>query len=304
MKTALVTGATGFIGSNLCKRLAKDHYVIAVGTNTYEENTPDCHQFCSTQNGMLGEYWTDLPHIDVCFHQAANNDTTDMNREGMIQSNYDNSICFFEKLAEEKGCKQFVYASSGSIYGNQPVPFVEGMTKLDPLNPYAESKKMFEEFAESFAQKYAVNTIGLRYHNVYGPCEKHKGRRASMVHQLLQKMLHNERPKVFKYGEYSRDWVYVEDVVEANVLASTFSESGVYNVGSGEETSFNEIIEILNKELGCNLETEYVDCPFLEMYQFRSQADLTKISKFGYTPKYNIRTGIKKFIEETKKAGV
>lgn len=304
MKTALVTGATGFIGSHLCSRLYEDHYVIAVGTNSYEENTPKCHKFYSTQAGIPAGYWSELPDIDVCFHQAANNDTIDMFREGMILANYSNPICLFERLAEEKNCKQFVYASSGAVYGNQPVPFVENVTKLDPLNPYAESKKMFEEFATSFSQKYGVNTIGLRYHNVYGPCEKHKGRRASMIHQLLQKMLCYERPKLFKYGEYSRDWVYVADVVEANMLASTISDSGVYNVGSGEETCFNEIVKILNKEIDRNFEPEYVDCPFLNMYQFRSRADLTKISKIGYTPKYSIRTGIQKFIEEIKKAGL
>lgn len=298
-KTVLVTGATGFIGSNLCNRLYEDHFVIALGTSC--ENQPKCHKFFSLN--LTGTPWDLLPDIDICFHQAANNDTTDLDRTRMLFANFTSPSQFFVELAATKNCKQFVYASSSSVYGNQPVPYVEDKTPLDPLNPYAESKKIFEEYASAFALEFDVNVVGLRYTNVYGPGEGHKGKRASMIHQLLQKMLRGERPKIFKNGEQQRDWVYIKDVVEANLCAAQHSGSGVFNVGAGETMSFNDIVKTLNYELYTKLDPEYVDCPFPEKYQSHTLADLTKIKSIGYSPKYSIRTGIKKFVEETKKAG-
>lgn len=299
-KTVLVTGATGFIGSNLCNRLYEDHTVIAVGTSC--ENKPKCHQFL--QLNLDGIPWDLMPNIDICFHQAANNDTTDMDRSRMLHANFVAPSEFFTILFNYKNCKQFVYASSSSIYGNQPVPYVEGKTLLDPLNPYAESKKMFEEYAEAFALEFGVNVIGLRYTNVYGPGEGHKGKRASMIHQLLQKMLRGESPKIFKNGEQLRDWVYIDDVVKANLLCSTYSGSAVFNVGAGDALSFNDIVKTLNSELYTNLVPEYVDCPFPDKYQSHTLADLDKIRKaIGYVPEYSVRNGIKKFVAETKKAG-
>jgi len=297
-KTVLVTGATGFIGSNLCEHLYKDHFVIALGTSC--ENQPKCHKFLTLN--LTGTPWNLLPEIDICFHQAANNDTTDLDNSRMINANLISPSQFFFELVTNKNCKQFVYASSSSVYGNQPIPYIEEKTLLTPLNPYSASKMMFEEYASDFAIKFNVNVIGLRYTNVYGPGEGHKGKRASMIYQLLHKMLQNERPKIFKNGEQQRDWVYIKDVVEANLCAARYNGSGIFNVGSGETLSFNDIVKTLNQELDTNLEPEYVDCPFPEKYQSHTLADLNKIKSIGYFPKYSIQNGIKQFVEETKKA--
>lgn len=298
-KTVLVTGATGFIGSNLCRQLYEDHFVVALGSNF--ENKPKCHQFLHLN--LDGIPWALMPNIDICFHQAANNDTTDLNRNQMLFANFVASVDLFSNLLNHKKCKQFVYASSSAVYGNQPVPYVEGKTKLDPLNPYGESKKMFEEYAEGFALEDKVNVIGLRYTNVYGPGESHKGKRASMIHQLLQIMLKKESPKIFKNGEQQRDWVYIDDVVKANMLCSKYQGSGVFNVGSGKSVSFNEIVKILNHELEIKLEPEYVDCDFLDRFQAHTLADLTQIQRtIGFTPKYQIEDGIKDFVDKTKRA--
>ena len=296
LKTVLVTGANGFIGSNLCKRLYKDHKVIAIGN--CNENYVKCNAFFQEIP------WDLIPDIDICFHLGANNDTTDLNIGKMLQANLIHPAHFFSKLATEKKCKQFVYSSSGSVYGNQPVPYIEDETVLKPLNPYAESKRLFEEYANFFAIEFNANVIGLRYTNVFGPGEKFKEKRASMIHQLLHKMLVNERPKIFKNGEQLRDWVYVDDVVEANMLSSKHNESGVFNVGSGEAMSFNDIVKTLNLELGTSLEPEYIECLFKDKYQSHTLANLDKSrQKLAYFPKYSIREGIKKFVEETKKAG-
>lgn len=301
-KTALVTGATGFVGHHICNRLYNNKWnVIAVGSKS--ENNPLCHKFL--QINLDGISWDLIPKIDVCFHQAANNDTTDMDMENMLRSNLTAPSNVFYRLVREKGCKQFVYASSCSVYGNEPVPYNEKTTRLDPLNPYAHSKMLFEQFAESFALEYGVNLVGLRYSNVYGPGEKHKGKRSSMISQLLQKMHQGERPKIFKFGEHLRDWVYIEDVVNANLLASEYKYSGVFNVGSGEAMSFNDVVATLNAELQTNLEPEYINCPFLNAYQTHTLVDLTHSKNgLGYIPEFGPAAGIKKFVEETKKATV
>jgi ADP-L-glycero-D-manno-heptose-6-epimerase len=299
-KTALVTGATGFIGHHVCNRLYNSDYrVIAVGTQG--ENKPKCHQFL--QINLDGIPWDLVPEIDVCFHQAANNDTTDLDTTNMLRSNLSAPMNLFYRLAEEKKCKQFVYASSCSVYGKQPVPYVERKTKPQPLNPYAESKLLFEQFTEEFAIEYKVNCVGLRYSNVYGPGEKHKGKRASMIHQLLHRMAAGQRPKLFNYGEQLRDWVYIEDVVEANMLSSQYKHSNVFNVGAGESMSFNNVVNNLNIALGTWLEPEYIPCPFLDAYQDHTLLDMAHAAAcLGFKPKYTIVEGIAKFVEETKKA--
>jgi ADP-L-glycero-D-manno-heptose 6-epimerase len=299
-KTALITGATGFVGSALCNTLYADNWnVIAIGSKN--ENNPLRHKFIELN--LDGISWDLIPNIDVCFHQAANNDTTDLDVENMIRSNLTAPSNLFCYLAKEKKCKQFVYASSCSIYGNKPVPYIEQLTEPNPLNPYAYSKLLFEKFAEKFAIEYNVNLVGLRYSNVYGPGEHHKGKRSSMIYQLLHKMKTNERPEIFKFGEQLRDWVYIEDVVTANILASQYKKSGIFNIGSGETMSFNEVVSVLNIELNSNLKPEYIDCPFKGAYQTHTLLDLTQSNKeLGYSPKYEASKGIKKFVEEINKA--
>lgn len=298
-KTVLVTGATGFIGSNLCNRLYNtNHTVIAIGTKG--ENKPLCHKYLPLT--LDGISWDLVPQIDVCFHQAANNDTTDMDLNNMLRANYVASSNLFYRLVREKGCKQFVYASSCSVYGKQPAPYDEKTTPLEPLNPYAQSKVLLEQFAEQFAIEYGVNVIGLRYSNVYGPGENHKGKRASMVSQLLQKLIAGERPKIFADGTQARDWVYIEDVVEANMLSSQYNGSGVFNVGSGEAMSYNDVIRIVNEELGKNIGIDYIENPYAAAFQDYTLTNLDHAKKIGYTPKRNLEESLREYIRATKKA--
>lgn len=299
-KTALVTGASGFIGHHICNRLYNDNWkVIAIGNKN--ENLPLCHEFIQLQFNDL--CWDLIPEIDVCFHQAANNDTTSTDLEDILRSNIIEPSILFYRLIEEKKCKQFVYASSCSIYGNEQVPYNEENTPLKPLNLYALSKKLFEEIAKQISVEMNVNLVGLRYSNVYGTGEYHKGKRSSMISQLLQKMRKGENPQLFKSGEHLRDWVYIEDVVEANLLASRYENTDVFNVGSGVAMNFNDVVKTLNSELKTSLEPEYIDCPFLNSYQAHTLLDLTKSNtQLGYVSKYEPKSGIKKLVEETIKA--
>ena len=291
-KNAFVTGSTGFIGYHLCKRLNDEGYrIIAVGRE--DENKIECGEFYSSYGEII---WEDIPSIDVCFHLGANNDTLEKDECLMNNENYHSSISLFERLLK-KGCPQFVYSSSCSIYGKGKPPLKEE-NPPDPLNPYARSKLMFENFANHFAKSNRVNCVGLRYSNVYGTHEGHKGRRASMIYQLIQNFRKDERPKLFKYGEQKRDWVYVRDVVDANLLASTYQESDIFNIGSGDSVEFNQLIDIMQKNMKNKISPEYIDCPFEDAFQNDTTISLDKSkSKLKYSPAYRVDRGVNEILQ-------
>jgi ADP-L-glycero-D-manno-heptose 6-epimerase len=293
-RRVLVTGGTGFIGSHLASALYEAGYeVIITGTQT-EQNTK-CHKFL--QLNLNGINFDELGCIDICFHQAANNDTTDKDREGMIRANVEAPKMLFKHLAE-KGCTKFIYASSSAVYGNSPPPFREDRTVLRPLNCYAESKVLFDEFVHNeFIKEYPVTAVGLRYTNVYGTGEDHKKKRASMISQIVQKAANREEIVLFKDGRQKRDWVYIEDVVAMNMALIDHTESDIFNCGSGEATTFNYLVEWIGYNLRRNLDVRYIDCPFKENYQDFTLADMTKAKeKLDFVPENKIKDGIPKLL--------
>lgn len=302
----LVTGGTGFIGSHIANFLTEqDHEVIVMGTKT--EQCPKAARYLGLHCGLNAGGYPDtrmksLGNIDVCFHQAANNDTLDMDRDEMMFANFEAPKSLFYELRRGHNCTKFVYASSSAVYGNSPAPYKEGETAENPLNPYGESKMEFDKWAMQFGESwYKTSVVGLRYTNVYGPGESHKGRRASMIYQLARKMMDGQPVKLFKYGEQKRDWIYVKDVVRANIAAMNFQGSGIFNCGSGRATTFNDLIVALNKKLGTDVKPEYVDCPFVGAYQEFTQADMTKAKeKMGFAPAYDIVSGISELVEAMK----
>jgi ADP-L-glycero-D-manno-heptose 6-epimerase len=299
MKTALVTGGSGFIGSHLCERLYNEKYnVIAQGLKG--ELEPKCNYFlkCDLENLCTAEF----PKIDICFHQASNNNTLDNNSNEMIYTNVELPSKLFDILYYKFHCRNFVYASSCSVYGHELAPYVEEKTKTNPLNVYAKSKLLFEEFATDFTLKHPdVKVIGLRYSNVYGPNEKHKGIRASMITQMLEGMMNGKSPRLFKHGEQKRDWVYIDDVINANMLASKSQISTIYNVGAGEAISFSEIATLINKNLKTNYGIDFIDCYFEHALQTFTLTDISKISKIGYKPAKNLTSQIQDYVQKQKK---
>lgn len=293
---ALVTGGTGFVGSHLVETLAaQGHEVTAVGVKT-ERLIPKGAKFI--QLHLDGIDWSAVAGNDVVFHQAANNDTLDTDGIEMRKANVTAPMRLF-KAAMDGGCRKFVYASSTAVYGDSPAPYVEGVTELNPLNEYAKSKAEFDEFAMKFAKDHDVQVVGLRYCNVYGVGEGHKGKRASMIYQLIKTMSLGGAPKLFAPGDQKRDWLYVKDVVRANIMAAQSDCTGIFNLGSGQAVTFNKLVEIINENLQIEITPEYIECSFKDKYQSYTECNVTKIKEaFGWEPEYGPERGIAELMSE------
>ena len=297
----LITGATGFVGYNLLKELLKDGHEITVVASTHSENDIPREVKDVCYLGLEGLDWNKTKEKDAIIHQAANNDTLYQNKDEMHRANVSGPIKLFQEAAK-RGCKKFVYASSTATYGNENAPYIEDKTPISPINVYGESKALFDEFAMDFAKRMNVEVIGFKYCNVYGPGEKHKGKRASMIYQIIQQLLKNRRVKLFKDGTQKRDWIYIEDVVQANMKALySKNKTGIYNCGTGTATNFNDLVKIISYELNLPLNhlIEYIDNPNETAYQSHTECDITKLrEELNFFPQFDIKSGIKKYLKE------
>lgn len=291
----LVTGGSGFIGSNLARHLSERGDEVWI-TGTDGEDEPPALRERRLARDARNLDWGRLGRLDVVFHLAAHNDTTDLDRARMFEANVAQSKFLFE-AAVRHGCPRIVYASSTAVYGDVPAPYRED-GPVHPLNPYAESKLALDAWATDFARAHpALTVVGLRYCNVYGPGEAHKGTRASMVYQLAQQMVRGN-PRLFQWGEQQRDYLWVGDAVAANLRAAAVEASGVVNCGSGMATSFKDLVTILNGVLGTERTPEYIDNPYAERYQSHTECDLTRAQELlGFAPAVDIRTGIRRYAE-------
>jgi len=291
----LVTGGTGFIGSNLALELHKQgHDVIITGTN-YEQKLPE-FAGKTLQPSFIGLDWDRIGKVDVLFHQAGITDNQFPDESEIFRANVECSRKVFD-FAIKKGCKKIVYASSTAIYGMTPPPYKESMP-VTPHNAYARSKVEIEKIAKELAIKHPdVVFVGLRYCNVYGPRENHKGKLATMIYQFAQQMK-TGNPKMFKFGEQKRDYIYVKDVVRANILASQTTKSCVVNCGGGQGTSFKRVVEILNTVLGLQREPEFIENPYKDNYQDYTECDMTLAKeKINFSPEFDIEKGIQDYHE-------
>jgi ADP-L-glycero-D-manno-heptose 6-epimerase len=198
---------------------------------------------------------------------------------------------------------RIVYASSAATYGAATAASSEA-SGAAPANVYAFSKVIMDNVAQRAAAE-ASNWIlvGLRFFNVYGPREAHKGIPASMIYHLSKQMTGGQRPRIFKQGEQQRDFVYVKDIVQGCLRAMEAKESGIYNLGSGRARSFNELVQILNDSLGTKFQPEYIENPHAH-YQNFTQADLTNARKaLSYEPQFSFEAGVADYMKWLYPAG-
>lgn len=297
-KKYLVTGGAGFIGSNIAKTLeAQGHEVTVADDFSKNGNFKNLTGFKGDViTANLFEYMMRDMYFDAIFHEAAITDTTVTDQKAMMEQNVE-AFKNLLNFAAENEIKKVIYASSAAVYGNGPVPNAETQSAR-PENVYGFSKAVMDNVARLFAEdNHDMTIIGLRYFNVYGPGEYYKGKMASMVYQLYNQMKEGKRPRVFKSGEQQRDFVYIKDIVKINLCAlNNGKETGVYNAATGVPRSYNAIIRCLNKELGTQLEPEYIDNPY-PFFQLKTQADMTLAKeKLGFEPDYSLEAGIADYV--------
>jgi ADP-L-glycero-D-manno-heptose 6-epimerase len=293
----LVTGGAGFIGSNLTLAL-QEKFPRARLTVVDDFRSGNFKNLVGYRGDFVAQNLATLDwreqfgdkKFDAIFHLASITDTTNHNQFEQV---HDNVESFRRILKFARPTKtRIIYASSASIYGPAREASVES-NGAAPSNIYAFSKAIMDNIAvREMKENPDWTIIGLRYFNVYGPREAHKGVPASMVYHLSKQMKGGQRPRIFKHGEQKRDFVYVKDIVEGSVLALEAKESGIYNLGYGQARSFNELVEVLNKSLGTNLRPDYFDNPHVH-YQNFTEADLTRVrDALGYQPQFPLERGV------------
>jgi ADP-L-glycero-D-manno-heptose 6-epimerase len=298
----VVTGGAGFIGSNLTLGL-QEKFPNARLTVVDDFRSGDFKNLAGYRGDFVAQNLATLDwreqfgdeKFDAIFHLASITDTT--MHDQFVQV-HDNVESFRRILNFAKPTKtRIVYASSASTYG----PATAASTETNgaaPSNIYAFSKTIMDNVAMRAARETPDwILIGLRYFNVYGPRETHKGVPASMIFHLSKQMKAGQRPRIFKQGEQKRDFVYVKDVVAGSIRALEAGTSGVYNLGSGQARSFNDLVGVLNKSLGTDFQPDYIDNPHAH-YQNFTQADLTKVrGALGYEPRYPLETGVADYMK-------
>ena len=292
---ALVTGGAGFVGSNLCWALrAKGWDVVALDdmSNASWENLRGFGGDVVTADvGDVADWAPRAGKVDAVFHQAAISDTTVMDQRLMMRVNVEAFRDLLEWARKTK-VKKVVYASSAGTYGDSPVPQREDSAPR-PMNVYGHSKAVMETVA---AKAKGVKAVGLRYFNVFGPREAHKNKAASMIWQLSLQMKAGRRPRIFEFGQQYRDFIYVKDVVDANLKAFEKAAPGVYNVCTGRKTDFNGIVAALNATLGTSLQPEYFKNPY-SFYQNETLGDPAKAQKaFGFRAAWTTERAIQDYL--------
>jgi UDP-glucose 4-epimerase len=301
----LVTGGAGFIGSNLAETLVKKGHEVIVLDNFFlgrEQNLRTIRNKITLVKGDIRNIELvskTAKDVDIIFNQAAASSRPMFLKDlkDALSVNIDGFVNVLN-AAKENNVRRVVYASTSSLYGNNKPPLNEAM-KIEPVNFYASSKLMNEHIACEFSTEHGIETVGLRYMSVYGAREEGKGEYANLVSQFLWSMQKNEQPVIYGDGKQTRDFVYVKDVCQANILAATARKKllgEVFNVGTGKSTSLNDTVSTLNSILRKNIRPMYVKNT-VKNYIYAQQADITKIKKIlGYAPEYDLKKGVKEVV--------
>jgi ADP-L-glycero-D-manno-heptose 6-epimerase len=313
-KKVLITGGAGFIGSSIAWELQSNYPDIEITIfdkfNDRSKRENGNFKYLGDFKNLIGikaEVITgDLANeidikkllknkYDVIYHQGAISDTTAFDQSEVLKINSD-SFKYFVDYCITSNCK-LIYASSAGTYGNSQSPNRVGFGE-HPENIYGFSKLQMDEISRAYLKSNnSLHIVGLRYFNVYGPGELFKRKTSSMILQLARQAIQNKSVRLFKHGEQSRDFVFIKDVVQANILAIN-GDSGIYNIGSGENRTFNDIIKILEINLNKKILVDYFENPY-SFYQNNTVADLSlSESGLGYSPKYTLEVGIQEYLKE------
>lgn len=314
-KKILVTGGAGFIGSNLCESLLKQGKQVVCLDNFATGKIENILPFTSDPNFKL--VVGDIRNADDCrkavegvgyvLHEAALG-SVPRSINDPVTSNEVNVSGFLNMLvaARDAGVKRFVYAASSSTYGDSAsLPKVEDAIGK-PLSPYAITKYVNELYADVFSRTYGVETIGLRYFNVFGRRQDPNGAYAAVIPLFVKQFIQHQSPVINGDGEHSRDFTYIDNVIQMNLLALSTNKpeavNTIYNTAFGERTTLNQLVAYLNEflaefdpEIG---KVEAIHGPNRAGDIPHSLASIDKATKLlGYQPKYSFREGLKEAVK-------
>jgi ADP-L-glycero-D-manno-heptose 6-epimerase len=299
----VVTGGEGFIGKNLVAELTRRGAIGVIILDTKNESL----------DSIFNWLMTHATEIDCIYHLGAITDTTVMDRNLFDEYNVAASI-FIWNICYAFGIP-LIYASSAATYGDGEDGFDDekDIIKLQPLNPYGWSKQQFDVWVET-QENQPPFWVGLKFFNVYGFGEAHKGKMASVALQLYHQIQFcSSPPKIqlfkshrpdYKDGEQARDFIYIDDVVDVCIwLANNKPASGIYNVGTGKARSFNDLAKAVFKSLGEPENISYIDTPIKirDKYQYFTEAKIDKLRGVGYDKKFHeLEEGVLKYINKLK----
>ena len=311
----VVTGGAGFIGSALVWRLNQlgKKNIIIVDRLGSDERWKNLVPLAYADYFDKGEFIDKIVNdeiefeIEAIIHMGANSATTEKDADHLMENNYKYTQAL-AKYALEKDIR-FIYASSAATYGDGSLGFEddnENCLKLHPLNMYGYSKNIFDVYA--YNNGMLNNIVGIKYFNVYGPNESHKGDMRSVVHKAFEQVRDFGKVNLFKSlhpdykdGEQKRDFVYVKDAVEMTLFFLEHKDkNGLYNVGGGTARTWNALVTALFNAVGKPVNVEYVDMPehLAEKYQYFTEANLGKIKKAGYlNPLYTLEDGVTDYVK-------
>ena len=314
-KTILVTGGAGFIGSNLCEELLKLGNKVFCFDNFSTGNRKNIIQLLDDSNFTLIE--GDIRNFDECLkaskgvdyvlHQAAIG-SVPRSINNPITSNDVNVSGFLNMLvaARDNGVKRFIYAASSSTYGDsEAMPKVENIIGK-PLSPYAITKYVNELYADVFSKTYDIEVIGLRYFNVFGRKQDPDGAYAAVIPIFVSQLIRGESPVINGDGNYSRDFTYIDDVIQANLLSITSTDekaiNTVYNVAYGDRNTLNDLVRYLKKYLSdfdsniSNIEVKYGPNRIGDIPHYHECIKKAK-KHLNYDPQFSLQNGLKEAVK-------
>lgn len=317
MQTVLVTGGAGFIGSNLCEHLLAHNYRVVCldnfATGKIENLLPLLNQYTDTFKLIVGDIRNledcqkAVEGVDYVLHEAALG-SVPRSIKDPATTNAVNIGGFLNMLiaARDAKVKRFMYAASSSTYGDsKSLPKVEDVIGK-PLSPYAVTKYVNELYADVFARTYGMECIGLRYFNVFGRRQDPFGAYAAVIPLFVKKLMAHESPVINGDGEYSRDFTYIDNVIQMNMLAMTTTNpeavNQVYNTAYGERTTLNQLVGYLKEYLSefdpkiANVEILHGPNRLGDIPHSLACIDKAK-SMLGYNPQYTMRDGLKEAVK-------
>ncbi len=310
----IVTGAAGFIGSQLVHQLNREGFKAIIAVDKFDREDKNRNLEGAQLHARIDRdeffSWLDTNYEDIefCFHLGARTDTTEFDRDLLWKLNTEYSKEMWKRCVQYQ--IPLVYASSAATYGLGEHGYMDSeelAPKLKPLNPYGESKNEFDIWA--FAQEEKpFYWAGLKFFNVYGPGEYHKGRMASVIWHAYNQINASGKMKLFrshnpdfKDGEQQRDFIYVKDVCDVCMwLLRHRKDSGIYNLGTGKARSFNDLARAVFTALQKEPQIEYIDTPLdiRDKYQYFTEADMSKLKSIGYEkPFTSLEEGVKEYVE-------